>query len=233
MPLDIAWEDASVVVVNKPSGLVVHPAPGHLHGTLVHGLLHHCTDLAGIGGTLRPGIVHRIDRDTSGLLVCTKNDEAHHCLTAQFAAHTIERTYLALVVLRSGPPLEDRLTLRTGHTRHPTDRLRYTGRHGGREAVTHIEVVERFHRAALVRCTLETGRTHQIRMHLSERGWPLLGDRLYGGPSVVPRWMPRQALHALTLGFDLPDGRHIHCEAAPPEDFAQALLRLRSGQPGI
>jgi 23S rRNA pseudouridine1911/1915/1917 synthase len=218
IPLEVLYEDADVIVINKPKGLVVHPAPGHRTGTLVNALLYHCDDLSGIGGTLRPGIVHRIDKDTTGLMVATKNDDAHVFLQAQFKAHSIERRYDALCVRVGGPGIDDEMTFRTRHGRHPTDRKRFTGKAGPREAATHVRVVERFDLGALyLRCTLETGRTHQIRMHLSEGGAPILGDVLYGGRALSKSpLINRQALHAATLGFDLPD-------------MADAMARLRKG----
>jgi 23S rRNA pseudouridine1911/1915/1917 synthase len=228
----VVYEDDDVIVVYKPAGLVVHPAPGHPDGTLVNALLHLCGDrLAGVGGELRPGIVHRIDRDTSGLLVATRNDRAHRHLQAQFAAHTVQREYRAIVARTSGPLLPSEGTFDTAHGRHPTDRKRFTGKRGRRRAVTHFRVLERFASgAALVACTLETGRTHQIRVHLSEAGHPILGDPLYGGRSASStRLIDRLALHALSLGFTLPDGTPLYFEVPPPEDFAQALEKLARG----
>lgn len=233
MPLDLVFEDDQVVVVNKPSGLVVHPAPGHASGTLVNGLLAHCDDLDGVGDVLRPGIVHRIDKETSGLLVVTKTDAAHAALSAQFAAHSVRRNYLLLCARVSGAGLEERGCFRTTHGRHPVDRKRFTGRlPEGKSAVTHYEVLERFRDGAmLVRCRLETGRTHQIRVHLSEAGCPLLGDERYGGRSVAETSLiERVALHAATLGFRHPDGRELDFEAPLPDDFAAALAALRAGR---
>jgi 23S rRNA pseudouridine1911/1915/1917 synthase len=233
IPLAIVYEDDDVIVINKAPGMVVHPAPGHPDGTLVNALLHHCENLSGIGGRIRPGIVHRIDRDTSGLLVATKNDRAHRCLAEQFAAHSIERVYEAVVVRVHGPGLPDRITIDTPHRRHPDHRRRFTGLAGGeRRAITHVEVVLRGVDGAMrVRCRLSTGRTHQIRVHLSEKGCPLLGDPLYGGRAVVAnRWIPRVALHAATLGFIAPDGRSLRFESALPDDLANAVLRLERGE---
>ncbi len=198
----------------------------------MNALLHHCSDLAGVGGELRPGIVHRIDRDTSGLIVATKNDAAHACLQAQFAAHTVQREYRALCAHTRGPALDDAITFETRHRRHPNDRLRFTGQHGGdRHAVTHVRVVERFADGAIeVACTLETGRTHQIRMHLSEAGYPLLGDPLYGGrAAAASRLIERTALHARVLGFVHPDERELAFTAEPPQDFLQARQKLQQG----
>lgn len=233
MPLDVVFEDDQVVVVNKPSGLVVHPAPGHETGTLVNGLLAHCDDLDGVGDVLRPGIVHRIDKETSGLLVVTKTNAAHAALSAQFAAHSVRRSYLLLCARVSGVALDDSGTFRTTHGRHPVDRKRFTGRlPEGKSAVTHYEVLERFRDGAmLVKCRLETGRTHQIRVHLSEAGCPLLGDAMYGGRSVAETALiDRVALHAATLGFCHPDGRELDFETPLPADFAHALAALRAGQ---
>ena len=234
IPLDVVYEDDDVIVVNKPPGMVVHPAPGHPDGTLVNALLHHCGGALDVGGALRPGIVHRIDKDTSGLIVCSRTDRAHQHLQGQFAAHTVEREYRALCAHTTGPALADETRFETGHTRHPTDRKRFTGRHGGaRHAVTHVRVLERFVRGAVyVACHLETGRTHQIRVHLSEAGHPLLGDTLYGGRAAArSSRMGRQALHAATLGFVHPDGRVLRFEAPLPDDFATALEALRRGAP--
>lgn len=212
--------------------MVVHPAAGHRRGTLVAALLSHC-QLAG-GEYLRPGIVHRIDKDTSGLLVITKDVGTHEGLAKQFRAHSIDRRYLALT---RGVPSPLRGTISTQYGRHRTHRLKFSGRFGGtRHAVTHYEVLEQFSTAAaLVGCTLETGRTHQVRVHLSEMGHPILGDTLYGGSSggdhrLEPalRFMPRQALHAASLAFDHPStGDRIELESEPPQDFALALEELR------
>ena len=234
IPLVIVYEDDDVIVVDKPAGMVVHPAPGHPDGTLVNALLHHCGGQLDVGGAMRPGIVHRIDKDTSGLIVCSRSDRAHQHLQAQFAAHTVEREYRALCAHTTGPALADDTRFETGHTRHPTDRKRFTGRHGGtRHAVTLVHVLERFERGAvLVACRLETGRTHQIRVHLSEAGHPLLGDALYGGRAAGgSSRIARQALHAATLGFEHPDGRTLRFEAPLPDDFEAALAALRRGAP--
>ncbi len=232
IPLDVVYEDEHVVVVNKAPGMVVHPAPGHPGGTLVNALLHHCAGLSSVGGIARQGIVHRIDRDTSGLIVATRTDAAHRHLAAQFAAHTVDREYLALCVRLGGDGLAARGRIVTGHARSLDDRRRFTGRLGGRSAITNYEIRERFGDGAmLVACRLETGRTHQIRMHLTERGCPLLGDPLYGG-NVASRspLIRRTALHALTLGFTLPDGRRVSFEAPLPPDFRGAVEALRAGR---
>ncbi|MFW6057240.1 MAG: RluA family pseudouridine synthase [Persicimonas sp.] len=230
IPIELLYDDAYLAVVDKPAGMVVHPGPGHPDGTLVNALLHRFDDLAGIGGELRPGIVHRLDKDTSGSLAVTKCDEAHQFLAKQFRKHTIERKYHALVF---GPGLDDEGTFRSWHTRDPNNRYRYTGRiEAKRRAITHYKVAERFKSGAcLVECWLETGRTHQIRMHFFEANAPLLGDTVYGGKNTSgASIIDRQALHARELGFDHPDGGHIHVEAPYPEDFAQALEALRAGK---
>lgn len=251
IPLVVVFEDVDLIVIDKPVGLVVHPAPGAREGTLVNALLHHCgASLSGIGGALRPGIVHRIDKDTSGLLVVAKNDAAHQGLAAQFAAHALERRYLA--VLRGAPdPADPRLAGLGGVSwepggvlriegnigRHPGDRKRMAVLSaGGKPAVTRVRVLERFGAppvAALVECRLETGRTHQIRVHLTFAGHPLAGDSVYGrrGETGLLADFPRQALHAATLGFVHPrTGEAMRFEAAPPADFAALLAALRGGE---
>lgn len=231
IPLTIVHQDAWVIVVDKPAGLVVHPAPGHADGTLVNALLFHCPDLAGIGGVQRPGIVHRIDKDTSGLLVVTRTDEAHQHLSAQFAAHTVERKYVALAVQLRGPGLAAQGVIESGHQRHPNDRRRFVGDRGGRLAVTTYQVAEKYQDGACrVECVLRTGRTHQIRMHLAEAGTPLLGDDLYGGAAAENRLISRQALHAATLGFRLPNGESLRFESPLPPDMDSALKRLQAGE---
>ena len=236
IPLAILFEDADLIVIDKPAGLVVHPAPGHPSGTLVNALLFHCTDLSGIGGVLRPGIVHRLDKDTSGVMVATKSDRAHEKLAAAFAdktTHAVERTYLAIA---SPAPLGGRGTLRTLHGRHPVDRKRFSSKvESGKTMVTHWELVEKLHDAALVKVTLETGRTHQIRVHAADHGWPLIGDGLYGYRprdarlAAVATALGRQALHARTLGFAHPvTGERLRFEAPIPADFEAALAALRS-----
>jgi len=231
IPLTIVHEDPWVIVVEKAAGMVVHPAPGHPDQTLVNALLYHCPDLAGIGGVQRPGIVHRIDKDTSGLLVITRTDEAHQHLAAQFAAHTVERKYVALAVQLRGPGLASQGVIETGHQRHPHDRRRFVGDRGGRHAVTTYQVTGKFQDGACrVECVLRTGRTHQIRMHLAELGTPLLGDELYGGAAAENRLIQRQALHAATLGFSLPNGTRLRFESPLPADMDSALQRLQAGE---
>jgi 23S rRNA pseudouridine1911/1915/1917 synthase len=260
IPLAIVFEDADLIVVDKPAGLVVHPAPGHPRGTLVNAILHHCRDLGGIGGVLRPGIVHRLDKDTSGVMVVAKTERAHAALTAAFAAKSaagsrgapaataaargaaaepggILREYLGIT---APPPPVPAGTLRTFHNRHPTDRKRFSSRvTWGKSAVTHWELVERLPgpsagaRAALVRFRLATGRTHQIRVHAADHGWPLLGDLLYGKPPrelrALAERLGRQALHAAVLAFDHPaTGEHLRFESPLPADLEAALADLRA-----
>lgn len=223
IPLDIVYEDADVIVVNKPVGLVVHPAPGHPDGTLVNALLHHCGDsLSGIGGELRPGIVHRIDRDTSGLIIAAKNDLAHQALAEQLQDHSLARTYEAVVI---GNLREDSGTVDAPIGRHPTDRKRMTVTlHGGRNAVTHWEVLERFPGYTYVRCRLETGRTHQIRVHMAHLGHPLYGDTVYGAKKPAPD-MTGQCLHAVGLRFLHPRTHEPVTLTCPLNDEFEAFLK--------
>ena len=230
IPLDIVHEDAELVVVNKPPGLVVHPAVGHRRGTLVHALLHHCRDLSGVGGVQRPGIVHRLDKGTSGLLVAAKTDRAHRRLARQFREHSADREYLALV---RGTPRVDQGRIEALIGRHPKDRKRFSTRVSrGRSAVTHWYVVERFQKVTLLRLALETGRTHQIRVHLASIGLPLLGDPAYGSrrSRSDPGAPGRPALHAAMLGFDHPThGERMRFHAALPQDLEALIEVLRSG----
>ena len=225
IPLDVVYEDADVIVVNKPSGMVVHPAPGHPDGTLVNALLYHCAGtLSGIGGALRPGIVHRIDRDTSGLIIAAKNDAAHQYLSAQLADHTLARTYECIVV---GKLREDRGTVDAPIARHPTDRKRMAVVAGGREAVTHWEVIARYPGYTHVRCRLETGRTHQIRVHMAYIGHPILGDTVYGAKKEVPG-LTGQCLHAVGLRFLHPRTHEVMELSCPlPDEFTRMLQRIR------
>jgi len=232
IPLKVVHEDRWLVVIDKPAGLVVHPAPGHEQGTLVNALLAHCDDLRGIGGELRPGIVHRIDKDTSGLLVVAKDDQTMKALGAAFKAHDIERVYEALVV---GKPPAESGRVDTLHGRDPRDRKKFSIRvKEGRRAVTDWRVVERFTGAARMEAELETGRTHQVRVHLAALGCPLLADRTYGKPPRDPALraiadeLGRQALHARSLGFVHPaTGKTLSFRSEPPEDFRRALAALR------
>ena len=225
IPLDVVYEDADVIVVNKPSGMVVHPAPGHPDGTLVNALLYHCAGtLSGVGGALRPGIVHRIDRDTSGLIIAAKNDAAHQYLSAQLADHTLARTYECIVV---GKLREDRGTVDAPIARHPTDRKRMAVVAGGREAVTHWEVIARYPGYTHVRCRLETGRTHQIRVHMAYIGHPILGDTVYGAKREVPG-LTGQCLHAVGLRFLHPRTHEVVELSCPlPEEFTRMLQKIR------
>ncbi|MBN1142193.1 MAG: RluA family pseudouridine synthase [Deltaproteobacteria bacterium] len=236
--LSILYEDADLIVIDKPAGMVVHPAPGHPGGTLVNALLHHCGDLAGIGGELRPGIVHRLDKDTSGVLVATKNDAAHHALAVQFKKHTVKRRYLAL--LQGVPPATEGIVDQP-IGRHPTERKRMAVvSKAGRRAVTRWKVLAGFEkeRLALAALQLETGRTHQIRVHLASLGFPVIGDPVYGHKGWLrqlaePRLrrllldLGRQALHAGTLGFTHPgSGRYLEFSSPPPEDMMAILRHL-------
>jgi 23S rRNA pseudouridine1911/1915/1917 synthase len=228
----ILYEDADLSVIDKPAGLVVHPAPGHPDGTLVNGLVHrYGAELAEGTAPERPGIVHRLDAWTSGVMVVARTERAKRALVAMFQAHDLERSYLAIA--RGAPP--DRVTLDTLHGRHPRDRKKFSSRvTRGKRAVTHLACLERLAGAALLRCTLETGRTHQIRVHCADHGYPLLGDPVYGGRPKDGRLrrageaLGRQALHAAVLGFAHPvTGAPMRFETEPPEDFRRALDALR------
>lgn len=223
MNLEVYYEDADVLVVNKPRGMVVHPAPGHTKGTLVNGLMHHCTDLSGINGVMRPGIVHRIDKDTSGLLMVAKNDMAHESLVNQLVAKTVTRRYKAIV---HGVIPHDKGIIDAPIGRDKKERQSMTVDENGKNAVTHFQVLERFKDFTLVECRLETGRTHQIRVHMKYIGYPLAGDPKYGPKKTLD--MNGQALHAGILGFDHPrTGEYIEFEAPIPEVFEEALNVLR------
>ena len=226
IPLEGVYEDADVIVVNKPKGLVVHPAPGHPDGTLVNALLHHCgSSLSGIGGEKRPGIVHRIDRDTSGLIIAAKNDAAHLGLSAQLSDHTLARTYECLVV---GNLKEDSGTVDAPIGRHPSDRKKMAVVAGGRPAVTHWEVIARYPGVTHVRCRLETGRTHQIRVHMAYIGHPILGDTVYGAKKPVPG-LTGQCLHAVGLRFIHPrTGEMVELHCPLPEEFLAQLRKLEN-----
>jgi 23S rRNA pseudouridine1911/1915/1917 synthase len=240
IPLSILHEDADLLVVDKPAGLVVHPAPGHAAGTLVNALLHHVGDLSGIGGVLRPGIVHRLDRDTSGLMIVAKHDTAHRRLAAALQARRIRRRYLTLAW---GHLPADTLTVDAPIARHPTDRKRMAVVEGGRRAVTHFRRLEQWPAAELVRAELETGRTHQIRVHLQHAGHPVVGDPVYaagrerGFSGSAQRWarelarrVPRQFLHAAELEFRHPrTGEPLRFAAPLPADLAEALAWVRGG----
>lgn len=228
IPLDVVYEDGDVIVVNKPKGLVVHPAPGHPNGTLVNALLHHCgSSLSGIGGVLRPGIVHRIDRDTSGLIIAAKNDFAHQKLAAQLQDHTLARTYECIVV---GNLKEESGTVDAPIGRCPSDRKKQAVVPDGRRAVTHWEVVARYPGFTHVRCRLETGRTHQIRVHMAYLGHPILGDTVYGAKKPVSG-LQGQCLHAVGLRFIHPrTGKTVELSCPLPEEFCRQLHRLGTGR---
>ena len=226
IPLDVVYEDEDVIVVNKPAGLVVHPAPGHPDGTLVNALLHHCGDsLSGVGGEKRPGIVHRIDRDTSGLIIAAKNDAAHLALSAQLSDHSLARTYECLAL---GNFREDSGTIDAPIGRHHIDRKKMTvTAHNSRHAVTHWEVIARYNGVTHLRCHLETGRTHQIRVHLAHIGHPILGDTVYGGKKAVPG-LTGQCLHAVGLRFAHPrTGELVTLSCPLPEEFETQLRKYR------
>jgi 23S rRNA pseudouridine1911/1915/1917 synthase len=224
IPLDILFEDRDIVVINKPSGLVVHPGAGHRQHTLVNALLGHCTTLSGIGGKERPGIVHRLDKETSGCLVVAKNDEAHRELSRQFAERTVEKIYLALV---SGKLRKEAGTIEEKIGRHPVNRKRMSVTSSrGRPAKTEYRVVQSGGQASLVECRLHSGRTHQIRVHLHHLGHPVLGDKVYAARPA--KNFPRQMLHAWKLGFRHPGtGEWKSFEAPLPEDFTAAMKTIR------
>ena len=222
--LEIVYEDADVLVVNKPSGMVVHPAPGHASGTLVNGLMHHCTDLSGINGVARPGIVHRIDKDTSGLLMVAKNDVAHESLVNQLVEKSVTRKYTALV---HGHIAHEKGTINAPIGRDQKDRQKQAVIDKGKHAVTHFQVIERFGDFTLVECRLETGRTHQIRVHMNYIGYPLAGDPKYGPKKTID--FDGQVLHAGVLGFVHPVTKeYLEFESPLPADFTQLLEELRN-----
>ena len=226
IPLDVVYEDDDVIVVNKPTGLVVHPAPGHPDGTLVNALLHHCGDsLSGIGGEKRPGIVHRIDRDTSGLIIAAKNDAAHLALSAQLKDHSLSRTYECLV---TGNMKQDSGTVDAPIGRSSADRKKMAVVPTGRRAVTHWEVVARYPGVTHLRCRLETGRTHQIRVHMAYIGHPILGDTVYGAKKPVPG-LTGQCLHATGLRFVHPrTGEPVELHCPLPPEFSAMLQKLQN-----
>ena len=240
LPLDIVYQDSDIVVVNKDAGVVVHPGPGHPDGTLVNALLYHISDLSSIGGVARPGIVHRLDRGTSGLIVAAKNDNAHKGLSAQFADHSAHRVYLALV---HGVPNDLNGRVESHLARHPKDRIRHASTDGswGRRAVTHWSRIDAAQRCSLLRCKLETGRTHQIRVHLTEAGYGLVGDNLYKSRnatlpvplmSVIDMAQRRPMLHAWKLTFTHPSsGEEMTFTTNLPADFVQALDAVGIKQP--
>ena len=230
IPLDIIYEDGDIIVVNKPKGMVVHPAAGHYSGTLVNALMYHCHDLSGINGILRPGIVHRIDKDTSGILVCAKSDNAHKCLTEQLKDHSITRKYEAVCV-GTFKELSGTVNLPIG--RNPNDRKLMAVNHkNGKPAVTHYKVLEQFKKHTYIQCELETGRTHQIRVHMTSMDHPLLGDTVYGGRrseyKLNGEYLEGQTLHAKVLGFVHPiTGSYMEFDSELPEYFNTLIEKLR------
>ena len=228
IPLDILYEDDDVVVVNKARGMVVHPAAGNYSGTLVNALLYHCKNLSGINGVIRPGIVHRLDKDTSGIMICAKNDQAHVSLSQQIQTKTAKRSYLCVV---RGNIKTDSGTIETLISRDKNDRKKMAVvKEDGRNAITDYEVLERFGKYTIVKCNLRTGRTHQIRVHMEYLGYPIVGDPKYS-PMKTPFSINGQALHSLTLDFIHPrTGEAMHFEAPLPEDMHKIVTRLRLGQ---
>lgn len=231
IPLNIVYEDSDIIVINKPSGMVVHPAPGNESGTLVNALLYHCGDsLSGINGVIRPGIVHRIDKDTSGLLVVAKNDESHVYLSSLLKDHGIKRTYHAVII---GHMKEQKGTVNAPIARHPIDRKKMAVVSGGREAITHYEVIEEYAGYSYLKLNLETGRTHQIRVHMSYKGHPIIGDTVYGGGKTQfekanASLLDGQILHAKELSFPHPRTKEImRFECELPNNFEILLDKLR------
>ena len=227
IPLDILYEDSDVLVINKPKGMVVHPAAGHYTNTVVNAVMYHCQgNLSGINGVMRPGIVHRIDRDTTGAIVICKNDQAHQSLAQQLKEHSITRSYRAIVWNNLK---EDEGTVDRPIGRHPVDRKKMAvNEKNGKTAVTHYRVLERFGSFTYIECRLETGRTHQIRVHMASIGHPLLGDEVYGPSGKQPFRLQGQCLHAMTLGFRHPStGEYVEFEAPLPEYFTQLIKNFR------
>ena len=228
IPLEILYEDQDIIIVNKPKQMVVHPAPGHYSGTLVNALMYHCgQELSGINGTMRPGIVHRIDMDTTGSLIVCKNDMAHQSLSDQLKVHSIKRVYVAIV---HGNIKEDNGTVNFPIGRHPTERKKMSiHTKNGRNAITHYKVLERFGEYTYIQCALETGRTHQIRVHMASIGHPLVGDQVYGPRKCPFPKLQGQTLHAKTLGIIHPrTGEYLEINAPLPDYFIELLDRLRN-----
>ncbi len=228
IPLDIVYEDDDILIVNKPKGMVVHPAPGHYTGTLVNALMHHCKDkLSGINGELRPGIVHRIDMDTTGLLVVCKNDKAHNFVAEQLKEHSITRKYQAIVY---NAFKDEEGTVEGNIGRHPNDRKKMTITPNGKEAITHYKVLKNMGKYTLIECQLETGRTHQIRVHMSSINHPLLGDEIYG-PKTCPFKLQGQVLHAKSLGFIHPTTKeYMEFDSELPTYFTKLIDTLSNQQ---
>ncbi len=227
IPLDIIYEDKDIILINKPKGMVVHPAAGHYSGTLVNGLMSHCrSELSGINGVMRPGIVHRIDMDTTGVLIVCKNDMAHNSISEQLKDHSITRRYAAIV---HGVIKDDEGTINAPIGRHPIDRKKMSiNEKNGRDAITHYRVLERFRQYTYIECQLETGRTHQIRVHMASTGHPLLGDSVYG-PAKCPFRLNGQTLHAGVLGIIHPrTGEYMEFTAPLPDYFEELLRKLRT-----
>ena len=227
IPLDILYEDSDLLIVNKPKGMVVHPSAGHYSGTLVNALMHYCKeDLSGINGVMRPGIVHRIDMDTTGSIIVCKNDFAHNAIAEQLKVHSITRVYHAIVY---GVIKNDEGTINAPIGRHPIDRKKMSvNEKNGKEAVTHYKVLKRFKNFTYIECRLETGRTHQIRVHMSSIHHPLLGDAVYG-PAKCPYKLQGQTLHAKTIGINHPrTGEYLEIEAPLPEYFSDLLKKLEN-----
>jgi 23S rRNA pseudouridine1911/1915/1917 synthase len=225
IPLAIVYEDADVIVVDKPAGMVVHPAPGHPRGTLANALLGHVPGIS-VGGSQRPGIVHRLDKDTSGLIVAAKTDRGRTALVTQWESRSVEKTYLALV---SGSLGDEEATIEAPIGRDPKYRQRMAVVRTGRPAVTHFHVVERFPNTTLLDVSIETGRTHQIRVHLAFIGYPIVGDQVYGRARATDPRVERQFLHASALAFRLPDGAALRVEAPLPQDLQAVIEELRAG----
>jgi 23S rRNA pseudouridine1911/1915/1917 synthase len=225
IPLAVVYEDADVVVVDKPAGMVVHPAPGHPRGTLANALVAHVPGIS-VGGSQRPGIVHRLDKDTSGLIVAAKTDRGRTALVSQWEDRSVEKTYLALV---AGSVVEEQATIDAPIGRDPKNRQRMAVLRSGRPAVTRFHAIERFPNATLLELSIETGRTHQIRVHLAFIGHPIVGDQLYGRPRPTDPQLSRQFLHASALTFQLPDGARLRLEAPLPLDLQTVLEQLRAG----